>query len=114
MDTRGDTLTGGSGHAGAERLGATVGSGSTIDRCSRRAGSGRGLTAVDRSSLERELRNLEDEVAYLRVKSRKGERITDRETRDLGERIDRFVQRTNDRNYNSSTSPGTSGPSQDG
>ena len=70
-----------------------------------------GLSAVDRSSLERELRNLEDEVAYLRVKSRKGERIDDRETRDLGERIDRFVQRTNDRNYNSSTSPGTSGPS---
>jgi len=70
-----------------------------------------GLSAVDRSSLERELRNLEDEVAYLRVKSRKGERIDDRETRDLGERIDRFVQQTNDRNYNSSTSPGTSGPS---
>ena len=70
-----------------------------------------GLSAVDRSSLERELRNLEDEVAYLRVKSRKGERIDDRETRDLGERIDRFVQRTNDRNYTSSTSPGTSGPS---
>ena len=70
-----------------------------------------GLSAVDRSSLERELRDLEDDVAYLRVKSRKGERIDDRETRDLGERIDRFVQRTNDRNYNSSTSPGTSGPS---
>jgi hypothetical protein len=70
-----------------------------------------GLSAVERSSLERELRDLEDDVAYLRVKSRKGERIDDRETRDLGERIDRFVQHTNDRNYNSSTSPGTSGPS---
>ena len=69
-----------------------------------------GLTATERSSLERELQDLDDEVAYMRVASRKGERIDDRDVRDLGERIDRFVQRTNDRNYDS-TSPGVSGPS---
>jgi hypothetical protein len=61
------------------------------------------LGATERSSLERELQDLDDEVAYLRVKSRKGERIDDRDTRDLIERLDRFVQRTNDRNYSTST-----------
>ena len=61
-----------------------------------------GLGASERSDLERELQNLEDDLAYLRVKQRKGERVTDRETRDLGERIDRFIQRTSDRSYNAS------------
>jgi hypothetical protein len=61
-----------------------------------------GLGASERSDLERELQDLEDDLAYLRVKQRKGERVTDRETRDLGERIDRFIQRTNDRSYNAS------------
>ena len=56
-----------------------------------------GLGASERSDMERELQDLEDDLAYLRVKQRKGERVTDRETRDLGERIDRFIQRTNDR-----------------
>lgn len=55
------------------------------------------LTATERGDLDRELRDLQDEVAYLRVKSRKGERLDDRDTRELAERIDRFVQRTNDR-----------------
>jgi hypothetical protein len=62
-----------------------------------------GLGASERSDLERELQDLEDDLAYLRVKQRKGERVTDRETRDLGERIDRFIERTNDRSYNTST-----------
>jgi hypothetical protein len=62
-----------------------------------------GLGASERSDLERELQDLEDDLAYLRVKQRKGERVTDRETRDLGERIDHFIQRTNDRSYNAST-----------
>ena len=56
-----------------------------------------GLGASERSDLERELQDLEDDLTYLRVKQRKGERVTDRETSDLGERIDRFIQRTNDR-----------------
>jgi hypothetical protein len=63
-----------------------------------------GLNTTERSSLERELQDLDDEVAYLRVKSRRGERIDDRDTRDLGERIDRFVQRTTDRNRSISSS----------
>jgi hypothetical protein len=58
-----------------------------------------GLSASERDSMERELQELEDDLAYLRVKQRKGERITDRETRELGERIDRFIQDTNDRTY---------------
>ena len=62
-----------------------------------------GLGASERSDLERELQDLEDDLAYLRVKQRKGERVTDRETRDLGERIDRFIQRTDDRSYNANT-----------
>jgi hypothetical protein len=63
-----------------------------------------GLPSSERDGVERELQDLEDDVAYLRVKLRKGERITDRETRELGERIDRFIQQTNDRAY-SVTSP---------
>lgn len=58
-----------------------------------------GLSADARADMERELQDLEDDLAYLRVKQRKGERVTDRETRDLGDRIDRFIQQTNDRAY---------------
>lgn len=58
-----------------------------------------GLSAEARAGMERELQDLEDDLAYLRVKQRKGERVTDRETRDLGDRIDRFIQQTNDRAY---------------
>jgi hypothetical protein len=47
---------------------------------------------------ERELRDLEDEVAYLRVKTRKGETVTDREKLDLSNRIDRFTDRLTNRN----------------
>jgi hypothetical protein len=61
-----------------------------------------GLSAAERSGLERELQDLDDEMGYLRVKSRKGERIDDRDTRDLSARIDGFVQRTTDRNYSAS------------
>lgn len=56
-----------------------------------------GLSTSERNNLERELQDLQDDVAYLRVKSRRGERLNDRETRELAERIDRFVQNTNDR-----------------
>ena len=62
-----------------------------------------GLSASERDGLERELQELEDDLAYLRVKQRKGERVTDRETRELGERIDRFIQDTHDRSYRAST-----------
>ena len=46
---------------------------------------------------EQELREIEDDLAYLRVKARRGETVTTRERRDLGERIDRFMTRVNTR-----------------
>jgi hypothetical protein len=54
------------------------------------------------ASAERELRDLEDEVAYLRVKTRKGETVTDREKLDLSNRIDRFTNRVSPRNGSAS------------
>jgi len=64
----------------------------------------RTVPAAERSALERDLGDLEDEVAYLRVKTRRGERISENERRDLATRIDRFVQRANDR-ARSTTAP---------
>jgi len=60
------------------------------------------VTASERTSLERELNEMRDELAYLRVKSRRGERISDRESRDLTERIERFMTRTNARSRSTS------------
>lgn len=65
----------------------------------------RALPTVERSSLERELGDLEDDLTYLRVKTRRGERVTETERRELGERLDRFVQRANDR-ARSTVTPG--------
>jgi hypothetical protein len=44
---------------------------------------------------EQELREIEDDLAYLRVKARRGETITTRERRNLSERIDRFLTTMN-------------------
>lgn len=55
------------------------------------------VSATVRDQLDRELGELRDEVSYLRVKSRRGERLTDAETQDLALRLDRFIQRTHDR-----------------
>jgi hypothetical protein len=46
---------------------------------------------------EQELREIEDDLAYLRVKARRGETVTARERRDLSDRIDRFMSRMNGR-----------------
>jgi predicted nucleic acid-binding Zn-ribbon protein len=46
---------------------------------------------------EQELREIEDDLAYLRVKARRGETVTARERRDLSDRIDRFMVRMNGR-----------------
>jgi hypothetical protein len=51
------------------------------------------LVRVEPTSMERELKDLQDELAYLRVKVRKGETVTQRERRDLSDRIDRFSAR---------------------
>ena len=71
-----------------------------------------GQTASDMATLERklqdaqadfarteptgvalELKELQDELAYLRVKARRGETVTQRERRDIGDRIDRLNTR---------------------
>ena len=63
------------------------------------------MTASERTSLERELSDMRDDLTYLRVKSRRGERITDRETKELTERVDRFLARANNgRSLTTSTS----------
>jgi hypothetical protein len=51
-----------------------------------------------------ELREIEDDLAYLRVKQRRGDSISSRERQDLSERIDRFMLKIQDRN-----AAGTSG-----
>jgi type IV secretory pathway VirB10-like protein len=45
------------------------------------------------SADQREFRDLQDDVAYLRVKTRRGETVTDRERRETADRIDRFTNR---------------------
>jgi hypothetical protein len=52
---------------------------------------------------EQELREIEDDLAYLRVKARRGETVTARERRDLSDRIDRFMVRMNGRTSSSNT-----------
>jgi len=52
---------------------------------------------------EQELREIQDELAYFRVKARRGETVTARERRDLSERIDRFMVRMNGRTSSSTT-----------
>ncbi len=59
---------------------------------------------VQASGDEVELRQIEDDLAYLRVKTRRGESVTARERRDLSERIDRFLTRINAYNTSSTSS----------
>ncbi len=66
------------------------------------------LARVEPTGNYRELKELEDDLAYLRVKARRGETVTARERRDLSDRIDRFMTRVN--SWNSSTSNDTRGP----
>lgn len=58
---------------------------------------------------EQELREIEDDLAYLRVKTRRGETVTVRERRNLGERIDRFMVRINAGSANSNRTGNTGG-----
>ena len=61
--------------------------------------SSRTQTAVD----QQELREIEDDMAYLRVKTRRGMTVTPRERRDLNARIDRFMTRMNTASNNTTT-----------
>ena len=55
----------------------------------------RTVSSSERASLDRDLRDLQDDLAYFRVKSRRGESISDRERRDLSDRLDAYVRRAN-------------------
>ncbi len=59
-----------------------------------------------------ELREIQDDLAYLRVKARRGMTVTNAERRDLGERIDRFMTRLSSRT--ATTPVPTSGRAQRG
>ncbi|MDP2322182.1 MAG: hypothetical protein Q8O42_22930 [Acidobacteriota bacterium] len=63
------------------------------------------LARVELTGNYRELKDLEDDLAYLRVKARRGETVTARERRDLGDRLDRYIARVggtlNNTNYDS-------------
>jgi hypothetical protein len=65
------------------------------------------LSSSERDGLDRELKELQDDVSYLRVKERRRETITDRERADLASRLDRFASRVGNRD----SSAGHSGPS---
>jgi hypothetical protein len=59
---------------------------------------------------EQELREIEDDLAYLRVKARRGETVSTRERRELGERIDRFMTRISARTTSNNTGAGERAP----
>ena len=52
---------------------------------------------VQPASDDQELREIQDDLAYLRVKARRGETVSTSERRELGERIDRFMTRLSNR-----------------
>jgi hypothetical protein len=64
-----------------------------------RAAYSRAQTSTD----ETELKEIEDDLTYLRVKTRRGETVTARERRNLSERIDRFLTRINANNISTPT-----------
>lgn len=65
------------------------------------------LARVEPTGNYRELKELEDDLAYLRVKARRGETVTARERRDLSDRLDRFMTRLDGTSTNTSTSYGS-------
>jgi len=65
------------------------------------------LARVEPTGNYRELKELEDDLAYLRVKARRGETVTARERRDLDDRIDRFMTRMNGTTNNPGTWSGS-------
>ncbi len=67
----------------------------------------RSASSTDKTTLEREFTELQDELAYLRVKNRRGETISDRERREFSTRIDTFVQRANGMTSSSTAAPRT-------
>src|SRR5688572_6281623 len=68
-----------------------------------RAAYSRSQTSADES----ELREIEEDLTYLRVKTRRGEQVTARERRNLSDRIDRFLVRMNANNTSTGNNTGT-------
>jgi len=64
------------------------------------------LARVEATGNYRELKELEDDLAYLRVKARRGETVTARERRDLNDRLDRFMTRVNGTSMNTTNNSG--------
>jgi hypothetical protein len=62
------------------------------------------LSSAERASLDRELKELQDDLSYLRVKQRRGETIAERERADLASRLDKYTARV----VNSDTGHGNS------
>jgi hypothetical protein len=58
------------------------------------------LSSSERASLDRELKELQDDLSYLRVKERRGESISERERTDLANRLDRYSSRVGSRDAN--------------
>ena len=58
---------------------------------------------VEPTGVALELNELQDELAYLRVKARRGETVTQRERRDIGDRIDRLNVRIANGQFNTTT-----------
>ncbi len=65
------------------------------------------LARVEPTGNYRELKDLEDDLAYLRVKARRGEAVTARERRDLNDRIDRLMTRINGTSTNNNNNNNT-------
>ena len=61
------------------------------------------------STDETELREIEEDLTYLRVKNRRGETVTARERRNLSDRIDRFLVRMNANNNTTTTTRDNTG-----
>jgi hypothetical protein len=68
------------------------------------------LARVEPTGNYRELKELEDDVAYLRVKARRGETITARERRDLNDRLDRYIARVNGTSTTTSNTTNNNNP----
>jgi len=67
------------------------------------------LARVEPTGNYRELKDLEDDLAYLRVKERRGETVTARERRDLNDRLDRFMTRVGGTSTTNTTTNNNSG-----
>jgi hypothetical protein len=87
--------------AGSVTLAQTAADMATLERKVRDAQAA--YARVQPGGDEQELREIEDDLAYLRVKARRGETVSSRERRDLSDRIDRFMVRMNGRTSSNGT-----------